>query len=79
MHRVETRAERTAQDFEAIHESEERQQVMTWLSAPDPSPNQRISRSKMQDGTGLWLINSQEFVHWKSIPGSLLWLHGIRK
>ena len=46
LHTVETQTERLAKYFESMQKREERQRVIRWLSAPDPSANQNIARAK---------------------------------
>ena len=48
-----------------------------WLAAPDPSSNHHIARQKHQQGTGKWLVEGNQFERWKTLSGSILWLHGI--
>lgn len=50
--------------------------IYSWLAAPDPSSNLNATREKRQQDTGLWLLNDQVFLDWKSAPCSFLWLHG---
>ncbi|THU85193.1 hypothetical protein K435DRAFT_926207 [Dendrothele bispora CBS 962.96] len=51
------------------------QDIRKWIGAPDPSTNFVAACNKMTEGTGLWLVNSQEFQEWKS-QGGLFWLQG---
>ena len=52
-------------------------EIHRWLSAPDPSTNHNAASKKRRLQTGSWLIESQEFTHWKRVSASYLWLHGI--
>ncbi|KIX05451.1 uncharacterized protein Z518_06323 [Rhinocladiella mackenziei CBS 650.93] len=47
-----------------------------WLGLPDPSPNYHAALRKRHPRTGLWLLNGQDFLDWKSSTSSLMWLHG---
>lgn len=52
-----------------------RADVLKWLQAPDPSRNlENLSEARL-DGTGIWLINSEQFQKWERMPLAL-WLHG---
>ncbi|KAI0258436.1 hypothetical protein BC834DRAFT_1036349, partial [Gloeopeniophorella convolvens] len=52
-----------------------RQQLVEWLSPPDPSMNHIDTRSRHHEGTSTWLVNSSAFLEWKE-NGSLLWISG---
>lgn len=57
---------------------EERLSKMTsWLSAPDPSTNYHKAHKQRQAETGLWLLESANFMEWKESAASPLWLYGI--
>ncbi|OCL07885.1 hypothetical protein AOQ84DRAFT_267871, partial [Glonium stellatum] len=55
----------------------QRQQICSWLAAPNPSSNQNDAQSRRAPNTGKWCIESPQFIKWKTTPGSILWLHGI--
>lgn len=50
--------------------------ILSWLSALDLSTNLSTARSKRQEDTGLWLVESSTFLDWRIAPCSFLWLHG---
>jgi hypothetical protein len=51
--------------------------ICSWLSAPDPSTNYHKAHKQRQAETGLWLLESANFVEWKESAASRLWLYGI--
>ncbi|KAL5376601.1 hypothetical protein DPSP01_010394 [Paraphaeosphaeria sporulosa] len=51
--------------------------ICNWLSAPDPSTNYQKALRQRQAGTGIWLIEAEQFIRWKASVTSRLWLHGI--
>jgi hypothetical protein len=51
------------------------QECIKWVNAPDPSVNYNAAYERMTDGTGLWLLQDQRLMKWKS-NGGLLWLQG---
>ena len=54
-----------------------RQDVLEWLSPPDPSINYNTARDVHHKGTAVWLTESRTFRDWKT-NGSLLWIYGKR-
>ncbi|KAH9955950.1 hypothetical protein BJV74DRAFT_465691 [Russula compacta] len=55
--------------------SQSREDLLEWLSPPDPSTNHNIASGAYHEGTGTWLFQGSIFNQWKSTP-SLLWIHG---
>lgn len=51
--------------------------IQQWLAAPDPSTNHQKAFKKQQANTGLWLLESEEYIGWKVNHASSLWLFGI--
>lgn len=49
--------------------------VLNWLQAPDPSRDLESLSGARLDGTGIWLIKSEQFQKWERLPLAL-WLHG---
>ena len=47
-----------------------------WLGLPDPSTNYHAALEKRHPETGFWLLNSQDFIEWKSSKCSFMWLYG---
>ncbi|KAL8835784.1 MAG: hypothetical protein Q9170_003178 [Blastenia crenularia] len=54
-----------------------RQKILDSFSKINPHKNQKMSSQLRQPGTGLWLLESQEFHDWVQTDGSRLWLYGI--
>ncbi|KAI4181822.1 MAG: hypothetical protein LQ348_004959, partial [Seirophora lacunosa] len=54
-----------------------RQKLLKSFGNTNPTRNQRTGLQLRQPGTGLWLIESQEFREWERTEGSKLWLYGI--
>jgi hypothetical protein len=57
--------------------SQLRQDLLRWLSPPDPSTNHNIACGAHHKITAEWFFQGSIFTEWKSI-GSMLWLHGKR-
>ncbi len=69
-----------AQDCEGLNSftgSLLREDLLRWLSAPNPSDNHNIARNACYRDTARWFIQGSIFKQWKS-AGSLLWIHGKR-
>ena len=54
-----------------------RDNLLRWLSPPDPSVNHNIACKARHSGTAQWFFRGSVFSHWKS-ASSLLWIHGKR-
>jgi len=54
-----------------------RDDLLRWLSPPDPSTNHNIACKAHHNGTTQWLFQGSIFNRWKS-TGSFLWVHGKR-
>ncbi|CAL8576561.1 hypothetical protein XPA_002436 [Xanthoria parietina] len=54
-----------------------RQRILRSFGSTDPGKNQEMGLKLRQSGTGLWLLESQEYVHWVQTESSKLWLQGI--
>ena len=57
--------------------NQSRQDLLKWLSPPDPSINHNIACGAHQKRTAEWFFQGGIFTEWKS-SGSLLWLYGKR-
>ena len=57
--------------------SKERRNVLDWIQPYDPHQNHEMSLKLRHPGTGLWLIESDEFKAWLSCSGAKLWCYGI--
>ena len=53
------------------------QDILRWISPPDPSVNYNIARMAYQEGTTAWFFEGSIFKEWES-KGSILWIHGGR-
>ncbi|PON25351.1 hypothetical protein TGAM01_v205645 [Trichoderma gamsii] len=56
---------------------QKRGKVEYWLSPPDPSTNFNKALQQRHKGSGLWFLQSDNFIKWRTQPSSFLWLHGI--
>ena len=54
-----------------------RDNLLRWLSPPDPSANHNIASKAHHNGTAEWFFRGSIFSQWKS-TGSFLWIHGKR-
>ncbi|KXH45551.1 pfs domain-containing protein [Colletotrichum salicis] len=61
----------------SLQQSQHFQEVMKWLSPPDPSTNYNKACQQRHECTGQWFLESKEYSEWKKSPKSSLWLHGI--
>lgn len=57
----------------------EEKEQLNWLSMAPYSRRQVALQDKRTDDTGIWLLDSKEYNHWKVNPGDILWLRGISK
>jgi hypothetical protein len=55
------------------------QNICDWLSPIDSITLQNDIHSRINETTGLWLLESKEFLDWVDGTRKLLWCHGIRK
>ena len=56
-----------------------RQDLLRWLSPPDPSTNHNIAWNAHHKGTTTWFFEGRSYKEWKSTgSNSLLWVHGKR-
>ena len=51
--------------------------ILRWLSAPDPSSNYNRALKDRHAATGDWFLKGKAYQDWLSETYSLLWLHGI--
>jgi len=61
-------------DLEA---QKEFQVVLDWLTRVDYGAQQSDFRHNRQEGTGQWLLSSNEFQQWRDQPGQLIYCPGI--
>ena len=55
----------------------ERKEAIKFFSKVNPTLNFRTSLQLRHPMTGLWLVDGERFLTWKSTPNSKLWLSGI--
>lgn len=53
-----------------------REELATWLAAPNPSTNQNQVVEKRLEGTCHWFLQLQKYTEWKTGNRPFLWLHG---
>ncbi|KAL1962468.1 hypothetical protein VTN77DRAFT_9669 [Rasamsonia byssochlamydoides] len=70
----------TVQSLKALQDDEKKRRdaddIVQWLSAPDPSVDYTDALQRRVSNTGSWLICGKQYSQWKCCPGSLLWIHG---
>jgi hypothetical protein len=66
----------TRNEIATLREDGDRDKIIGWLSATDPSSNHHAACKKHQPATGEWLFKRSEFEHWKRTQNSQLWLYG---
>ena len=72
---------RVEKHLEHVHDnlkSDERQQILRWLS-PIPYVQHHIqSKNDLMEGTGSWFLNHSRLIQWRSSSSSsIMWLRGI--
>jgi hypothetical protein len=53
------------------------EKIERWLQPPDPSTNWNKALQQRHKGSGLWFLQNEVFVKWKTRRNSFLWLYGI--
>src|SRR5467141_2704661 len=63
----------------ALHRQhdQEQQAILDWLTSVDYSPQQSDFIGRRQEGTGGWLVESDEFQHWENNKKGILFCPGI--
>lgn len=54
-----------------------REKILDTFGNVNVNKNQKMSLQLRQPGTGLWLLESPEYIEWAETDDSNLWLHGI--
>lgn len=62
---------------EGLQADRQRNKIRTWLSPPDPTSNFNKARDQRHEGTGQWLLESDQYTKWKTERNSFLWLNGV--
>ncbi|KAK5732026.1 hypothetical protein LTR17_010862 [Elasticomyces elasticus] len=73
------RTGQTAFDIKQLltfEEAKQRQKVLNWLPAPDPTIDQMAARKQHQPGTCEWFLTSQQYTMWTQGQSPHVWLHG---
>jgi ankyrin repeat protein len=77
MKTVRDNAEVTKISMEKLESELQHEKVRQWLVPPDPSVNHNKALKQRHEGSGIWLLEGDQFLKWKTQPKSFLWLHGI--
>src|SRR5882762_5349254 len=56
---------------------QEQQAILDWLSSVDYSPQQNDFIERRQEGTGEWLVESNDFQHWENNKKCILLCSGM--
>ncbi|KAF3226538.1 hypothetical protein TWF106_000279 [Orbilia oligospora] len=66
-------------DVKLIQNKMRNTDIDRWLAAPNVSTNYNKALQQRHEGSGDWLIESKQFIEWKTsaMRNSFLWLHGI--
>ncbi|KAL8792029.1 MAG: hypothetical protein Q9195_005370 [Heterodermia aff. obscurata] len=74
-HLIELRAQQEKMFEMCINQEEDK--VLQRISPVDPAAKLQAFRRDRQDGTGTWLFNLPEMMHWLDISNEALWIYGI--
>ncbi|RGP80765.1 multiple ankyrin repeats single kh domain [Fusarium longipes] len=69
-------ATETHLDIKSLSSTVQDDAIFKWLNPADPFVDQNKARQLCHLGTGQWLLNSCEYLNWKSQEKSFLWLNG---
>ena len=64
-------------NLSALAGNELRQELLLWISPPDPSVNYDTACHAHHEGTVNWCTQGSTFTRWTE-SGTLLWVHGKR-
>lgn len=70
----------TKQTLEQLNQRQENNEqscILDWLSAADYTLQQSDLLARRQEGTGKWLLDSEEYKHWLRTPRATLFCPGI--
>jgi hypothetical protein len=59
-------------------EEKDKEKMLSWLHAPNPSETHNRLLEEHHEGTGEWFLRSKTFQEWEETPGGMLWIKGIR-
>ena len=74
---IKTEFQRKREVETRIAVSTERRKILDWIQPYDPQQNHSMNLNLRHPGTGLWLIESDEFKSWLSCSRARLWHYGI--
>ena len=74
---IKTEFQRKREVETRIAVSTERRNILDWIQPYDPHQNHSMNLNLRHPGTGLWLIESDEFRAWLSCSRGRLWYYGI--
>lgn len=60
----------------AAQQADRFRKIAEWLSPPDPWTNHHSARQRHEPQTGTWLLDCDDYRHWKSASIRHLWIHG---
>jgi Cdc6-like AAA superfamily ATPase len=69
--------ERSVDHLITKQDEQEHKTILNWLTTVNYADQQNDAIAKRQDGTGLWLLNSNEFKQWVAEGGMTLFCPGI--
>ncbi len=59
--------------------TQEDKHLLQWISSINVSDSYNRSLNLRESGTGVWLLNSAEYMDWRANAQTFLWLHGTCK
>jgi Cdc6-like AAA superfamily ATPase len=66
-----------SRNIDRVLHDREQQTILDWLTQVDYSPQQNDFIGRRQEGTGEWLVESDEFQHWENNKKCILFCPGI--
>ncbi|KAK3695663.1 hypothetical protein B0T22DRAFT_534463 [Podospora appendiculata] len=60
-----------------VLDKSQRREVYTWLQQTDPSPRHNAAISLYEEGTGEWILRSEEWNNWIKEQSRCIWIHVI--
>ncbi|EXA34184.1 hypothetical protein FOVG_14620 [Fusarium oxysporum f. sp. pisi HDV247] len=69
-------ATESSRDMRSLSSSVHDDAISRWLNPADPSVDHNKAREACHSGTGQWLLNNPQYLHWKFHMNSFLWLNG---
>ncbi|KAF5591594.1 ankyrin repeat [Fusarium subglutinans] len=69
-------ATESSRDIKSLSSTVRDDSISAWLDPADPSVDHNKAREVCHSGTGRWLLDSPQYITWKSQKNSFLWLKG---